>query len=274
MYKNFPNQIINVIGNIGVKMRYSLRNIVDSLPVKKNSNSSWWVKLWIRKVSFIFTFLFINLGFSSNAVSVLSIFITLSACLFYMLPIKGCVIAAIIMVNFWLILDCVDGNIARCRKVKTVYGEFVDDIGGYFTVAFIYLSIGVCAYNFGGVLLNPENHWIIIAGAISSVCDVLARLIHKDYCNFSMNLDENKNKSKKEFYGVADKHSINYIRRRLGKEIGISGLFMPLTVICAIVNAYDLMTLFYLVFNGSALVSTAMIYIYKADRYDKDNCKA
>ena len=256
------------------EMKYSYQNILDSLPIKKNSNSSWWVKLWVRKASFIFTFIFINLGFSSNAVSVLSILITMVACLCYMLPIKGCVIAAIIMVNFWLILDCVDGNIARCRKVKTVYGEFVDDIGGYFTVAFIYLAIGVCAYNYGGALISPGNHWIIIIGAISSMCDILARLIHKDYSNFSKELEENKNKPKLESYEVADKRSLSYIRRRIGKEIGISGLFMPLTIICAIVNAYDLMTFFYFLFNGFALVSTAMIYIYKADKYDREHSKA
>ena len=100
-------------------MRYTYKQILDSLPVKKNSNSSWWVKLWVRKVSFFFTFIFINLGFSPNAVSVFSIFITLLACICYMLPNMGCVITAVVLVNFWLVLDCVDGNIARCRKVKT-----------------------------------------------------------------------------------------------------------------------------------------------------------
>ena len=106
-------------------MKYTYKQILESLPVKKNSNSSWWVKLWVRKVSFLFTFIFINLGFSPNAVSVLSIFVTLAACFFYMLPGAGSIMAAVILVNFWLVLDCVDGNIARCRKVKTTYGEFV-----------------------------------------------------------------------------------------------------------------------------------------------------
>ena len=60
-------------------MKYSFKSIVASLPQKKNSNSSWWVKLWVRKASFPFTWFFINLGFSPNAVSVLSIAFVVAA---------------------------------------------------------------------------------------------------------------------------------------------------------------------------------------------------
>ena len=109
-------------------MKYTYSKIVESLPKKKNSNSSWWVKLWVRKASFPFTFLFINLGFSPNAVSVLSIAFVIAACAGYVISTPASIITAVVLINVWLILDCVDGNIARCRKQKTVYGEFVDDI--------------------------------------------------------------------------------------------------------------------------------------------------
>lgn len=257
-------------------MKYTFRNILNSLPVKKNSNSSWWVKLWVRRISFLFTFLFINLGFSPNAVSVLSIFVALASCVCYMIPSVPCMIVAIVLINFWLVLDCVDGNIARCRNMKTVYGEFVDDIGGYFTVAFVYLAIGVCAYNFGGVLLGEKNMWMIILGGVSSACDILARLIHKDYVHFTdktLTAEELNAQNAVASYEVTDKHSISYIRRRVGKELGVSGTFMLLTIVCAIFMAYDLMTVFYFLFNGFALFSTAVIYIYKANKYDKEHVK-
>ena len=257
-------------------MKYTYKQIIDSLPVKKNSNSSWWVKLWVRRVSFLFTYIFINLGFSSNAVSVLSIFVVLAACVCYMIPWVPCMIAAIILINFWLVLDCVDGNIARCKKMKTVYGEFVDDIGGYFTVAFVYLAIGVCAYNFGGVLFGEKNIWLVVLGGASSICDILARLIHKDYVHFTdktLSVDELKSQNSVESYEVTNKRSLSYIRRRVGKEIGVSGAFMLLTIVCAIFKAYDLMTVFYFLFNGCALFLTAVMYIYKADKYDREYMK-
>lgn len=246
-------------------MKYSYKYIVDSLPVKKNSNSSWWVKLWVRKASFPFTFLFINLGFSPNAVSVLSIAFVLAACVGYVISTPATIITAVVLINVWLILDCVDGNIARCRKQKTIYGEFVDDIGGYYVVAFIYLAIAFCVYNIGGLLVGDGNKWILAAGGVASICDILARLINKDYVNFS----KNRSDYVQDDYRTESKKSLSYVRRRVGKELGISGMFMPLTIVCAIWHCYDLLVLFYLLFNGFALLSTTIIYIYRADKYDR-----
>ncbi len=245
-------------------MKYSFKSILESLPVKKNSNSSWWVKLWVRRVSFIFTYLFINLGFSPNGVSVVSMFVALTSFICFAIPQTWALIVALVCINLWLILDCVDGNIARCRKKKTVYGEFVDDIGGYYVVAFVYLAISVRAFCEGGILIN-DTPMIIVIGAVSCISDVLARLINKDYGNFSM---------KRPDYIATDytnesKKSISYLRRRVGKELGISGAFMPLAILCGILQCYDLMTIFYCAFNVFALLSTTVIYIYKADKYDK-----
>ncbi len=248
-------------------MYYSFRKIVESLPVKKNSNSSWWVKLWVRKASFPFTYLFINMGFSPNAVSVLSIALVLAACAGYVISTPAAIITAVVLINVWLILDCVDGNIARCRKQKTIYGEFVDDIGGYYVVAFIYLAIAFCVYNIGGLLVEEGNKWILAAGGVACICDILARLINKDYVNFS----KNRTDYIQDDYRTESKKSLSYVRRRVGKELGVSGLFMPLTIICAIWHCYDLLVFFYLLFNGFALLSTTIIYIYKADKYDRDH---
>lgn len=251
-------------------MHYSFRQIVASLPKKKNSNSSLWVKTIIRKLSFPVTYFFLNLGFSANAVSVLSVFFAVAAAACYMIPSKGCMIAAIVLVNFWLVLDCVDGNIARCKKRKTVFGEFVDDIGGYYVEGLIYLAISVCAYHFGGLVFAQGNVWIVIIGAVSSSVNILARLIYKDYGHFAIHADL----SMQEEHTVDDKHSLYYIRNRISKELGMSGLFMPLTIICALTRTYDLMSLFYCAFNGFALLSTTVIYIMRADRYDRENERA
>ena len=247
-------------------MKYSYKEILDSLPVKKNSNSSWWVKLWVRKASFLFTYLFINLGFSPNAVSIFSIFIALLSFVCFAIPGNFTLIIAIFAINLWLILDCVDGNIARCKKQKTIYGEFVDDIGGYYVVAFVYLAIAIRSYIDGGVFFN-NNYWIIVIGAIACISDILARLINKDYVNFSMKRADYKQTD----YTNESKKSITYLRRRVGKELGISGAFMPLVILSGLFGAYDLLTIFYCAFNLFALITTTVLYIYKADKYDREN---
>lgn len=245
-------------------MKYSFKSIVESLPVKKNSKSSWWVKLWVRRFSFIPTWIFINMGMSSNAVTVLSIFVTLCACTLFCLKPIWCIVTAVVLINFWLVLDCVDGNIARCLGKKKLYGEFVDAMGGYFTVAFVYLALGVAAFNQNGIITSKIGLWIVIVGAVSSISDILARLI---YTNYRAVLRPGETESE-ETKLQEDHHSINWIRKRISKELGISGLFMPLTIVGLLFNCYDFITVFYCLFNGFALLSTAVIYFHKANKYD------
>ena len=249
-------------------MKYTYKNIVDSLPIKKNSNSSWWVKLWVRKISFLFTYIFINLGFSSNAVSLLSIFVTMIACLCFGISSNISIAVAVILINLWLILDCVDGNIARCTHKHTTYGEFIDDMGGYFTTAFVYFAIALAAFHNGGMLVQKGSEIVLIAGALSSISDILARLIHKDYVCFGYEGGV-QNKEKVGTNLDMDKKSFNYLRVRIEKELGISGAFMPLTIICAILNCFDIMTVFYFVFNFCGMLATAFLLFRRADGFDK-----
>lgn len=242
-------------------MTYTFKYIIDSLPVKKNSKSSWWVKLWVRKASFPFTYLFINLGWSSNGVSVLSILVSLFACVLFSLGLNWATISAVILINFWLILDCVDGNIARCKKQTKLYGEFIDAMSGYYTVGFVYLALGIASYHQHSFLSN--SILIIIFGALSSICDILSRLIYTNYCSVLRPDSSESEKSKTD-----NKHTINYIRKRISKELGISGMFMPLTIIGYIFDCYSYIVLFYLAFNGFALLSTTIMYAYKANKYD------
>ena len=190
---------------------------------------------------------------------------TLSGCFCFIVPKVSFQVAAVLLINFWLVLDCVDGNIARCMKQKKLYGSFIDGMGGYFTVGFVYLAIGISAYRIGGVLIDRNNDWILIAGAVSSISDILARLIYCSYCNVIRpgyeSLNEEKLLQKK-------KYSLNWIRKRIGREFGISGLFMFLIIVGLIFKCNDIVTLMYLCFNGFALLSTAIIYYRKGNSYD------
>ncbi len=246
---------------------YTFKQIKDSLPKDYNAQGSWWVRLWVRRVSFVFTWLFINAGMSANSVTLLSIFVTLAGCVCYAVPSLPFQIAAVVLINFWLVLDCVDGNIARCMKKKTLYGSFIDAMGGYFTVGFVYLAIGISAWQTGGVLFEKGNAWILVAGAMSSISDILARLIYSRYCNVARPETDDANKERAL---QSKKYSLNWLRKRIGVQLGLSGTFMFLIILGVCLKCNDLVTLFYLAFNGFALLSTTVIYYKKANDYDKN----
>ena len=63
----------------------TMKEILASYTPEKRASTSLWAKLFSRPLSFPVTYLLIILGFSANAVSILSIFVSLAACLLLML---------------------------------------------------------------------------------------------------------------------------------------------------------------------------------------------
>lgn len=246
-------------------MFYSLKTIIKSLPKKKNSKSSLWVKLIIRRVSFLFTFLFINIGFSAWAVSVLSVAVAVTGCVFLCLDNFVFRLVGVILIEFWLVLDCVDGNIARVKKTSSEMGEFIDALSGYFITSFVYFAIGVAAYRTTFVPLFEEHRtFFILFGSVSSICGILSRLIHQKYTYSLLVLKNNNSNIDLPQDEVENKKSLQYLRSRMDKEIGISGLFMPLLIVSAIFNLYDFLTIFYLLFQGVGLLAVTFYYSLKA----------
>ena len=243
-------------------MQYSLKAIIDSLPAKKNSKSSLWVKLIVRKLSFLFTYVFINLGFSPWAVSVLSAVVAVVGSVFLMLPNYAFAVIGMILIQIWLILDCVDGNIARCKKQSSELGLFIDALSGYYVSAFVYLGTGVAAYHFSP--FENLRLLFLLLGAVSSISGILSRLIHQKYTYTILMLENGSHKLLTPEEEVETKKSFQYLRSRIDKEIGISGLFMPFLIIAAIFNLFDAITVFYFLFQVLALIGVTAIYSLKA----------
>lgn len=241
-------------------MYYSLREIKQSLPAKKNSKSSLWVKIIIRKLSFIFTWLFINLKCSAWTASMISAIVALvgSLCLCFSDSLWR--VIGVCLIEFWLILDCVDGNIARVRKTSSEYGEFIDALSGYYVTGFVFVGIGVAAF-FTTSLNLFEPYYYVVLGGLSSVAGLLSRIIHQKY-TYTVLVTKGKDcLPEKE---IIKKNSIQYFRSRIDKEIGISGLFMPFLIVACVLGLYDFMTIFYALFHVVGLIAVTVVYSMKA----------
>lgn len=242
---------------------YSFKQIVDSLSKKKNSKSSLWVKTVVRRLSFPFTYLFINLGCSAWLASMISVFVAVIGTVVLCINSTACRIIGVVLIELWLVLDCVDGNIARVKKTSSEMGEFVDALSGYYVTGFVYLGIGVSACYTSKFDMFATA--FIILGGVSSVAGTLARLIHQKYTYTILILEREKN-SHMELpeEEVTNKHSIQYLRSRIDKEIGISGLFMPFLIVAFIFNIFDLMIVFYAAFQILGLLAVTFVYSMRA----------
>lgn len=244
---------------------YSLKDIIRSLPEKKNSKSSLWVKLIVRKVSFLVTYLFINAGCSAWAASIISVLVALAGSFCFAADNTVCRIIGVCLIEFWLVLDCVDGNIARVKKTSSEMGEFVDALSGYYVTGFVYFFVGIAAY-YTTDIFRQYAFVLIVLGGVSTIAGLLARIIHQKYTYSIMVMNQLNPTHHTEMpeESVQNKRSLQYIRSRVDKEIGISGLFMPLLIVALIFNLFDLFTIFYCGFQCCGLIAVTAYYALKA----------
>ena len=252
-------------------MHYTFKDITSSLTKKKNSRSSLWVQLWVRKASFPITYLFINIGMTANMVSVLSWIVIFLAAALLCINNFWCMLTGVILTNFWLVLDCVDGNIARVKKVRTFMGDFYDAIAGYGPFSFTTVALGVAAYHTSFLLPEQYRVWLILIGAIGAVVNVYMRLIHQKYLNCYFagkkilgELDEITLKD------TEDKKSFAYIREQIDKNIGVSGLFMPWLFIALFTNTFDIMLICYTFYYVLSFLAICVLYCRKASAFEKE----
>ena len=252
-------------------MKYTFKDITDSLPKKKNSRSSLWVQLWVRRASFPFTYLFINAGWTANMVSVLSWIVIFGAAVLLCINNYWCMLAGVILTNFWLVLDCIDGNIARVKKVKTFMGDFYDAVAGYGPFSFTTVALSVAAYH-TTFLVPPEYRvWLLVVGAVAAMSNVYMRLVHQKYltCYFAGKkiLGELDDITLKD---TEDKKSFAYIREQLDKNFGVAGLFMPWLFVAFFTNTFDIMLICYAAYYVLSFLAVCVLYCKKATAFEKE----
>ncbi len=252
-------------------MKYTIREIKASLTKKKNSRSSFWVQLWVRKASFPITYLFINAGWTANMVSVLSWFVIFVAALLLCINNFWCMLIGVILTNFWLVLDCVDGNIARVKKIKTFMGDFYDAVAGYGPFSFTTIALGVAAYHTTFLVQEEYRVWLILIGGIGATANVYMRLVHQKYLNCFFagkkiigELDEISLKD------TEDKRSFAYIREQIDKNFGVSGIFMPWLFLALFTNTFDVMLLCYVMYYVLSFLAICVLYCRKATVFERE----
>ncbi len=240
-------------------MKYSMKDVTKSYTPEKRKKTSIWARIFSRPLSFLLTYVLINLGFSANAVSILSIFEAILACVLLMLGDKW-LLPGVLLFLLWDVLDCTDGNIARVKGKSSLVGEYMDAISGYTAPAFIYLSVGVAAYSTTDLFPGNE-HWFIVLGAVASISDILGRIIYQKYVVTEYRLgmiDKEGNIDQERASGL--KHILDLIM----KNLTYSCLFMPLLVIAYFTGHFDILIAFYFAYSVGVLVCTFVFFINKA----------
>ncbi|MFH1618399.1 MAG: CDP-alcohol phosphatidyltransferase family protein [bacterium] len=133
----------------------------------------------LRPISFPLTWLAAKAGLTPNQVTFLTVLISLAGCILLAQGTRHYLIAGGLLISFFNLADCIDGNLARMNPVPSKRGAFLDSIAGYPYYA-AYLAAGVGLYRMG------EHPLFLWAGMAALLFEMLGAHIELCYDYFSL----------------------------------------------------------------------------------------
>lgn len=119
--------------------------------LRKKERASLYIET-CRQIGLVLTWVLVNLfpSLSANAVTVSMLAINLiTVPILFHATIQnglGLLFASILLFNFSICLDCVDGNIARYKRQQSVYGVFLDRLTHNVSYPLLYFSTGLALF--------------------------------------------------------------------------------------------------------------------------------
>lgn len=121
-----------------------LKNICQNTKTEKEDLYS---TLFCRKVSIYLTKLLLSTSITANQVTLLSIIVGLVAGVLFCFGNYLYTLVGALLLQLWLIVDCVDGEIARYRKTANISGKYLESMDHYIVHPVIFWCISLGLYN-------------------------------------------------------------------------------------------------------------------------------
>lgn len=196
-----------------------------------------------RPLSYLLTIPFLYTNITPNMVSIISIVPNIVG--FILMGIgnsKATLLCGWGCFFLWNLLDGVDGNIARFKKLSSPIGGVYDAMSGYTALAFSFFAFGIAAAHHSvltDLFLSAEAY--IVLGALSSIFTLFPRLVMHRALTSLRSSNSVDSLMKKSEYGI-----IKIIALNLTSP---SGFIQVIMLVSIIFNVMDWFTLFYCLVN-------------------------
>lgn len=243
-------------------MKYTADYFRKLNPSWRLQKASFLVRIFYRPLSYICAVPAAALGISANTVSYCSALVSILGCVLFLFGNDVCNILGALMMNIWLLMDCIDGNLARGVK-KQLFGDFADGIAGYILAGFMCSSMAFSVYRSGGLFISEGRGWFLLIGALASESDTLMRLIYHKY-KYNENELVAKGILEPEKDVRKDIDSVGSFRVRVEMELGIGGIIPLAALIASVFHALDIIVFYCFFYYGVSCVAMILLYVGKA----------
>ncbi|HSK91130.1 MAG TPA: CDP-alcohol phosphatidyltransferase family protein [Euzebyales bacterium] len=111
--------------------------------VGRRSAEHWAGRLYMRQISLHVTRRAIGLPITPNGWTVIMIVVGVAGAALLAVPGLATAVGAALAVQVYLLLDCVDGEVARWRRTTSAAGVYLDRLGHYVVEAALLIALGV-----------------------------------------------------------------------------------------------------------------------------------
>lgn len=108
----------------------------------RRETDDWYMWHVLRKISIRVTWLLLHTPINANGVTFLFIINGILICIIFIFGTKLAFFIGSLMLQFWFVLDMVDGEIARYKKQSVATGRFFDYMAHYIVHPFFFIAIG------------------------------------------------------------------------------------------------------------------------------------
>lgn len=140
----------------------------------RRSGEHWAGRLYMRRLSLSCDRYLVNTRITPNGLTHLMIFAGVAAGAALLVPgILGAVLGAL-LIQLYLLLDCVDGEVARWRGHTSITGVYLDRVGHYLSEAALLVGFGLrCADVFGRA--GDTSPWWAMLGTVAALGAILIK---------------------------------------------------------------------------------------------------
>lgn len=243
--------------------KYSLSEIksyYSDVKKKQDSQLPFYHRKFIRPFSFYITIPFLFVGASANIVTYLSFLIGLIGNLFLTQSQSYPLIVGILLIHFSILLDFVDGNIARYNNTNNHFGKFIDGVLGQIIYGLIPFSLGI-GVSQSSLQINYFNItpiFAIILGSCASISMLLSACIRWRYRYSLTEVFKNKKNDKHNIDPVLNnKQSMFKLiwRKLYNITDSISNIILPLLLLVYLDLSAEILLVFCFVSFASSLLT-------------------
>jgi len=138
----------------------SIKELKKICQNSKTETMDWYSKIFYRKISIYVTKLLLHTSITANNVTLFTIVLGLAAGIMFSFGTYPHILAGALLLQLWLIFDCVDGEIARYQGTAGICGKYIESLDHCITEPFTVVCVGYGLY----VLLDAVS--ILVLGVL------------------------------------------------------------------------------------------------------------